>query len=168
MLDVFTWCQPQTSPTAGHGKIDSHGRETQRLRRNQNAAALEVEVIGHTVSSQGNDKFTVYIILVSFDGVKSTVLRRYRQFFELNAQLSHHLGCAKAFPERVLFNNRSTELIHRRQIGLNASVTYLKALLADMDARDSHLFRTFLGVPTMTHDNSRYIGFEWSHRSGRF
>ncbi|ETW03812.1 hypothetical protein H310_05177 [Aphanomyces invadans] len=170
VLDAITgWCRPLASPPAS--KFDRRGREVSRasklLQRAETGQSMDVDVVDHAVTTCGRDTFTVYIIVVTKNGVTSTVLRRYRQFFALHEQLRHVVASAssRAFPDRIVLNNRSTALVRHRQSMLNL---YLKTLVADAAARASHPLRTFLGLEVLDNEASQYVGFEWTHRSGRF
>ncbi|ETV72677.1 hypothetical protein H257_12422 [Aphanomyces astaci] len=163
------WCRPLESPRPS--KFDHFGRESSRaaklLLHVATEKSIDVDVVDHAVTSCGHDTFTVYIIVVTINGVASTVLRRYRQFFALHEQLrqSVYAAASTAFPDRLVLNNRSAALVRRRQDMLNV---YLKALVADDSAGSSHPLRTFLGLEVEGNDASQYVGFEWTHRSGRF
>ncbi|KAF0732447.1 hypothetical protein LEN26_003040 [Aphanomyces euteiches] len=164
MLDLLmAWCWAPASPPSH--KLDKQGNEASRRIQlgPVYTESLQVEVVGTTITTNGSNKYTVYIIVVGVDGVKSTVLRRYSQFFQLNVQLSQQFGCTLNFPERVLFNNQSDAIVHHRQAALDA---YLKEALENKDARSSHTLRTFLGIQSM--GDPSYVGFEWTQRSGRF
>ncbi|KAG9409798.1 hypothetical protein AC1031_020108 [Aphanomyces cochlioides] len=94
MLDLLmAWCWAPASPPSH--KLDKQGHEASRRIQlgpvyTEN---LQVDVVGTTITTKGSNKFTVYIIVVGVDGVKSTVLRRYSQFFQLNVQVRR--GCLR-------------------------------------------------------------------------
>ncbi|KDO30914.1 hypothetical protein SPRG_04817 [Saprolegnia parasitica CBS 223.65] len=165
LRSLFSMCVPaQDLPMS---KVDPRGRDSARVTtlpsRYCVRAITDVAITSSSTETQGSDVHVVYRIVVSRQGERWTVLRRYRQFLELHNKLVQLHACTLQFPERVFFQNRDRAVVEQREAALNV---YLKALLADAKIKDTPEFRTFVGADA-DGSGSKYTQFSYAYRSGR-